>query len=322
MPDPGVAKGNAGDAKRIAPTLPALEVPLAAVIVPVEPEMLAKIAMDNPAALIGAVRVCMRNYGMPIEKDLEAQLAEAEAAVGPPLPCEEPLACGKAGLFLKTALEEAKSDGVLASGDPRQIGQAVRWAYREEIRRRFGCAAVRSPDAFIRVRAEHMIRELDLTEGYITAWRVSGPYLPPGISGTPLVDAPLPPECPVDKAKWQPFDAGGVDNEPGEANLQNLIYTEEGVAYLKTRIRSDAGREALLLVGSDDGVKIWLNGKLVHRNPVLRSLVLDNDAVRVRLNKGWNPLLVKVTQTMGEWGISVRLRASDGGRIVGVHSAP
>jgi len=289
--------------------------------IPDKPELLAKIAKDDPVFL-DASRSCMRKYGTLIEKDLEAQLAEAEAAVGPPLPCEEPLACGKAGLFLKTAIEEAKTAGVLASGDPRQIGQAIRWAYREEIRRLFACAAGKSPDALVRVRAEHMIRELDSTEGYITAWRVSGPYNVPGVSGTSLLDARLAPETSPGQAVWEPMDSGGTDNDPWEVNLMDLEYTEEGVAYLAARIYSTETRPALLLVGSDDGVEIRLNGAVVHRRPVLRGLVADNDRVKIRLRKGWNGILVKVSQSMGDWGVAVRLRAPDGGILAGVHSAP
>jgi len=288
---------------------------------PTGPDELAKIGIENSAALIDGLRVCMR-LGKTIEKDLEAQLAEAEAAVGPSLPCEDPLPCGPSPDALKTALREAEADGVLARGDPQSIGQAVRWAYREEIRALFECAVGKSPDALVRARAEHMIRELDLTEGYITAWRVSGPYNVPGVSGTPLLDARLAPETSPDTAAWKPVDAGGIDNEPWEVNLMDLEYTEEGVAYLTARVFSDASRPALLLVGSDDGVEIRLNGSVVHRRPVLRGLVADNDRAKIRLRKGWNKMLVKVSQSMGEWGVSVRLRATDGGRLTGVHSAP
>ena len=49
-----------------------------------------------------------------------------------------------------------------------------------------------------------------------------------------------------------------------------------------------------MLVGSDDEVKVWLNGELVHYNPVLRGAGDFQDAFPVTLKKGPNVLLVAV----------------------------
>ncbi len=37
-------------------------------------------------------------------------------------------------------------------------------------------------------------------------------------------------------------------------------------------------------------------------------MVLDNDVVPAALRKGWNALLVKISQGNGEWGFVLRIR--------------
>ena len=82
---------------------------------------------------------------------------------------------------------------------------------------------------------------------------------------------------------------------------------EHVVAYAYTTInRSQAGNMWLSL-GSDDGVAVWLNGKLVHRNLVGRAVSPDADQVEVFMNAGENHLLVKVEQGTGDWGLCLRI---------------
>jgi hypothetical protein len=93
---------------------------------------------------------------------------------------------------------------------------------------------------------------------------------------------------------------------------------DERVAYLKTQITSDRDQEAQLEIGSDDGVKVWLNGKVVDANNVIRAFTPGADKVKVALNRGVNRLLLKVTQGGGEWSACCRVRAPDGAALDGV----
>lgn len=78
--------------------------------------------------------------------------------------------------------------------------------------------------------------------------------------------------------------------------------------YAAVYILSPKPRRARLLVGSDDYMKLWLNGRLVHANPAVRPLKPDQDVVGpVELRKGWNVLLAKVVNVTGRWGLSVRV---------------
>ena len=70
---------------------------------------------------------------------------------------------------------------------------------------------------------------------------------------------------------------------------------DDAVAYAFTKVSRPKAGKALLLVGSEDGVRVWLNGKLVLDKDGLRSLTPDEDQVEVDMNAGENALLVKVS---------------------------
>ena len=62
-----------------------------------------------------------------------------------------------------------------------------------------------------------------------------------------------------------------------------------------------AGVEAR--VGSDDSVKVWMNGEDVHTNPVNRGAGDFQDTFEVDLKKGDNVFMVKVCERGGGWSM-------------------
>lgn len=105
------------------------------------------------------------------------------------------------------------------------------------------------------------------------------------------------------KVKWTDLKAG--DN--GVVNFLDAFDPKENVcAYAYAIVKAPKETACNLLLGSDDRVKVWINGKLVHSNPADRGVVVDNDNVPVKLAEGDNKLLVKVTQGGGDWGLCVR----------------
>ena len=66
--------------------------------------------------------------------------------------------------------------------------------------------------------------------------------------------------------------------------------------------------EAWLGLGSDDGVKIWLNGELVHDKWIRRPSHVDDDVVPLRLKKGANRMLIKIQNATIDWSFVYRLR--------------
>lgn len=89
----------------------------------------------------------------------------------------------------------------------------------------------------------------------------------------------------------------------------NKIFkpSKNAVGYAFTTIDSPAEQRTILAIGSDDGIKLWLNGKLVHKKNKIRSCKRDNDKVEVGLRKGKNTILIKLTQKAMGWCFYFRI---------------
>lgn len=71
-------------------------------------------------------------------------------------------------------------------------------------------------------------------------------------------------------------------------------------------------------MGSDDGIKVWLNDELVHSKDIIRGVTPADDVVQVILNEGKNTLMLKVVQISGGWGACARIRSQEGGKVEGL----
>ncbi|MBU3665444.1 MAG: hypothetical protein FGM15_06150 [Chthoniobacterales bacterium] len=68
------------------------------------------------------------------------------------------------------------------------------------------------------------------------------------------------------------------------------------------------GAKVDFLAGSDDGAKIWLNGKLILENRGKNPLQADHYKLTgLSLNKGWNHFLVRVANDRGDWKFQGRI---------------
>ena len=102
---------------------------------------------------------------------------------------------------------------------------------------------------------------------------------------------------------------------PQDGNL-DLIANAVGVegvfdhitAYGLVTLVADEAMKVQMLFGSDDSIKVWLNGDVVHTNAVNRGRSRWQDEVNVDLKKGLNLLLVKVSDAGGGWGMHVGIR--------------
>ena len=94
--------------------------------------------------------------------------------------------------------------------------------------------------------------------------------------------------------------------------FDDLTGPKDGaVAYAFTKVTRPKAGKALLMVGSEDGVRVWLIGKLVLTRDGLRSLTVDEDQVEVDMNAGENALLVKLSALR-----SFSARVLDAGSVV------
>jgi hypothetical protein len=102
--------------------------------------------------------------------------------------------------------------------------------------------------------------------------------------------------------KWVPAKA----DRRGFVDLGIAVGAIEFVnAYAYTEIESIHAREAVLSIGSDDGVQVWLNGKMVHKNETGRGFTPGSDKVAVYLKAGVNRLVLKIDNYVGGWGFGV-----------------
>jgi CubicO group peptidase (beta-lactamase class C family) len=148
-------------------------------------------------------------------------------------------------------------------------------------------------------------------QGYLRQWTIIGPF-------------PNPERVPNAKDRGA-FDVDYLKSIGGEAKakigpntdkakpikltgdlLDFTAYytdTDHKLAYAYTEIQSSSDQEALFMLGSDDGVKVWVNGKLVHDNLIQRGANARQDRFMATLHKGTNSILAKVENGAGGWAL-------------------
>lgn len=105
----------------------------------------------------------------------------------------------------------------------------------------------------------------------------------------------------------------------GMINIAEAVGSEENsAAYLQARLWSESDQQVGLELGSDDGVKVWLNGQVVHSNNASRAVSAGQDKVKVGVKRGWNELMLKITNGGGDWGACARVVGADGKKVTGV----
>lgn len=103
-----------------------------------------------------------------------------------------------------------------------------------------------------------------------------------------------------------------LSSELGCIDLTRLFEDIPGIVYARVRIDMPQEKQVVLAVGSDDGVKVWLNGELVHENWITRGVTIDEDPIPVTLKQGLNDLVLKIqNQGGGPWGFCCRLPAEE-----------
>ena len=160
------------------------------------------------------------------------------------------------------------------------------------------------------------------TVDYIPNWHVIGPFkdsVPEQISldlTTPVEgDFARSADGSVDLKKTYANGSGAAlqwvkasARRKGNVNFDDTIGRHEfAVAYGYTEVESIHPRDAVLRCGSDDGIRIWINGKLVHDHKVRRGFAADSDRVPIHLKAGRNFILVKIDNYRAGWGFGVAI---------------
>ncbi len=152
---------------------------------------------------------------------------------------------------------------------------------------------------------------------FVTEWNLIGPFDAPDMS---FLQVAYPPEKEIAFQKHY-SGKGGAEvgwkkasaRPTGPMNLNDVFQpNEQVIAYGLVYVHSPDKRSAHILLGSDDGVRVWVNDELVHTNPAYRGHYPDQDKVKVTLQPGWNKVLIKILQGGGGWGFYLRLADPDG----------
>lgn len=173
-------------------------------------------------------------------------------------------------------------------------------------------------------------KDLEITSAgdYIIKWEFAGPYRAEGPADRKgPIDTEYPPEKPDESPTWAPLPARADPSKPWLMDFKKTrevtsVASENAAIYLRTRIHSPKTQEVQAWLGSDDSVKVWLNGERVHAHLDHRPLKADQDRFRVTLNAGWNAVMVKVGQGTGEWAFCLRFRSLDGAKVEGLKADP
>lgn len=146
------------------------------------------------------------------------------------------------------------------------------------------------------------VHELELKE--VGAWHHVGPFPAAGFDAA-FAEA-FPPERGIDlsaafedgELKWSE-QPGWTD---GEAHNDKLTGTN-CANYLYRVLESETPQVLSLSLGSDDGIKLWVNGREVLSNKVGRNVAAaGQETVTVQLAAGRNELLMKIVNGGGETG--------------------
>jgi len=114
--------------------------------------------------------------------------------------------------------------------------------------------------------------------------------------------------------KWRPLLAAGepaLSDQP--LSLLERFEPKRGViAYLATSIVSDTDQTVYLLTGSDERLGVWINGERLVFNRGWRLAYRDQDWTPVKLKKGENPVLLKLSHGHESWRLYFRLADANG----------
>lgn len=112
----------------------------------------------------------------------------------------------------------------------------------------------------------------------------------------------------VHQADGQEYRWQHVASETDVINLSSVYGAKEyAVAYAWAEIEMPEARSGLLGIGSDDAVRLWINGEPVTENWTDRPAQPDDDLVLVNFRAGKNQILMKVQNGGESWGFVCRL---------------
>ncbi len=152
--------------------------------------------------------------------------------------------------------------------------------------------------------------------GLIRHWMVIGPF-PIGTShltdeAPPGFKNPYPPEKEIDlKASYETesrnvFWRKVTTGTDGILDFKAMFPAGKAIVYAYSELVSPEEQKMKFVFSSDDGAKVWINGKLVYNVHAWRGIGWDGDFIEADLKKGKNSILVKVEDKWYNWEMMMR----------------
>jgi serine phosphatase RsbU (regulator of sigma subunit) len=162
------------------------------------------------------------------------------------------------------------------------------------------------------VYAQNVVPIHGIDGEYIREWLVLGPFFPDdletdflaGVGGEANIE-PKEGDSLImggDTLIWKRYQSNG-----DIVDLLELVGNYEyATLYAFCMVQSEAEQKVQILLGSNDGASVWINGEQVYHNPVYRWLTIDEDMFEANLLAGANRCLLKVSQYYGDWSFTIR----------------
>ena len=150
---------------------------------------------------------------------------------------------------------------------------------------------------------------------FVTRWRLAPGTVPwPDTSRFPEISEDRLKKLTAAAIATPSRDAGGpfVDLLPWMSGSK----TEKVSAYLVRRLVADRRMTVRIGTGSDDALRLWLDGQLVREVLALRGSVPDTEWTEVVLARGNHTLVAEVSQEFGGWGLHLRFTDDRGNPMV------
>jgi len=163
----------------------------------------------------------------------------------------------------------------------------------------------------IQENAQLVLNQIEIFDDYITEWRMSEPFMATDKS---IFNTKFGPELAIYR-NWTIAPKLSDPNRYWYVDFAKIIKSMVAAIYMETEFWSDEEQTVRLEMGSNDGIKTWLNGQVVHVNDASRGVTAGEDVKEVTLQKGKNTLLMKIVNEGGGWGGCARLRRLDGGHL-------
>lgn len=107
------------------------------------------------------------------------------------------------------------------------------------------------------------------------------------------------------KKKWE------LKKDYKDNTAINLNLPDNSAVYLYKELKTNESSDWMISLGSDDAIKVFLNGKEVFKKNISRGVAPNQDKATLKLTKGTNHLILKIANGGGDAGFFFDLRESE-----------